>query len=179
MKRLAQAALLTELADTLQNQGSWCGETHIQKSVYFLQQLKDGVPFDFEFVLYKHGPFSFDLRDELTALRADGLLDLRPQPPYGPSLTPTDASKELRKLFPKTLNRYRRQIDFVAKHVGNRNVAELEKLSTALYITLSGKGKQDIDQRAKELSKLKPHISLQEAQEAVRAIDDIVTKWNE
>jgi hypothetical protein len=47
-----------------------------------------GVPLGFEFILYKHGPFSFDLSDEITAMRADALLQYQPRQPYGPSLFP-------------------------------------------------------------------------------------------
>ena len=39
------------------------------------------MPLGYDFTLYKHGPFSFDLRDDIHALRADGLLDLEPRPP--------------------------------------------------------------------------------------------------
>jgi len=35
MNTLQRAALLTELADKLRQQGSWCGETHLQKATYF------------------------------------------------------------------------------------------------------------------------------------------------
>ena len=34
------------------------------------------VPTGFEFILYMYGPFSFDLSDELTSIRADGLLKI-------------------------------------------------------------------------------------------------------
>jgi len=44
----------------------------------FLQDLMR-VPLELEFILYKHGPFSFDLRSELTSLRADELVKLEPQ----------------------------------------------------------------------------------------------------
>lgn len=91
MNRLKKDALLCELADQLRHSGSWCGETHVQKATYFLQELRR-VPLEFEFVLYRHGPFSFDLRDELTAMRADGFLDLSERGPYGPSLVPTRMS---------------------------------------------------------------------------------------
>src|SRR6266545_4036200 len=64
MKRLQRAALLTELVEQMRAHDSWCGETHLQKATYFLQELLD-VEMDYDFVLYKHGPFSFDLRDEL------------------------------------------------------------------------------------------------------------------
>src|SRR3989338_8128509 len=102
MDRLKKAALLTSLAQKLRDNGSWCGETHLQKAVYFLEDLF-AIPLEFEFILYKHGPFSFDLRDELTSLRADELLRLVPQdPPYGPRLTPTERCERLKELLPNT-----------------------------------------------------------------------------
>jgi len=70
MDRLRRAALLTQLIERLRRRGSWCGETHVQKATLFLQDLTR-IPMGFDFILYKHGPFSFDLRDELTSLRAD------------------------------------------------------------------------------------------------------------
>ena len=106
MNRLQRAAVLLTMLDALKQRGSWCGETHLQKSVYFLQELF-GVPLGFTFVLYRHGPYSFDLSDEITALRADLLLDVQPAQPYGPSLVPGEnaarflANFELtRGLFP-------------------------------------------------------------------------------
>jgi hypothetical protein len=67
------------------------GETHMQKATFFLQELIK-VPLGFEFLLYKHGPFSFDLRDELTFMRAQGFLRLEPQYPYGPTLVGGEVS---------------------------------------------------------------------------------------
>jgi hypothetical protein len=63
MNRLQRAALLTELADKLREQGSWCGETHLQKATYFLQTLRL-VPTGYDFILSKFGPFAFDLAEE-------------------------------------------------------------------------------------------------------------------
>ena len=65
MERLQKAAILTELADQLRREGSWCGHTHMQKATYFLQDLLE-VPTGYEFILYKHGPYSFDLSEEMT-----------------------------------------------------------------------------------------------------------------
>ena len=92
MDRLKRAALITKLVDRLREENSWCGETHVQKAVYFLQTLFN-APTDFEFILYKHGPFSFDLRDELTSLRADEVLALEVQLPYGPRIFTTERGK--------------------------------------------------------------------------------------
>jgi hypothetical protein len=85
MDRLQKSAIIISLLEALQQNGSWCGETHIQKAMYCLQQIRD-VPTGFEFILYKHAPSSFDLQDELTAMCADGLLEMRTKLyPYGPS----------------------------------------------------------------------------------------------
>lgn len=60
MERLNRAAVLLNLVETLRSKGSWASETHFQKAAYFLQELLR-VPLEFEFILYKHGPFSFGL----------------------------------------------------------------------------------------------------------------------
>src|SRR5438093_5216592 len=102
MERLERDAILLSLLDSLKANGSWCGETHIQKATYFLQELVK-VPLEFSFILYKHGPFSFDLSDELTAMRADSLLKIQPQGQYGPSLSLTEGSEQLKELFSKVV----------------------------------------------------------------------------
>src|SRR5262249_25119884 len=73
MERLQRATVLLALIEELRDGGSWGGETHLQKAVYLLQELFQ-VPLGFDFVLYRHGPYSFDLADEVTALQADQLL---------------------------------------------------------------------------------------------------------
>ena len=109
MERLQKAAILTELADQLAQEGSWCGETHMQKATYFLQDVL-GVPTGYEFILYKHGPYSFDLSEELTALRADYLIEFdHKSPGYGPGLVPTQTSRALRARYPVTLAKYERR----------------------------------------------------------------------
>ena len=48
MNRSRQAAIVVALSENLQSNGSWCGETHVQKSTYFLQKMAK-VPLSFEF----------------------------------------------------------------------------------------------------------------------------------
>lgn len=170
MNRLQKAAVLAKLVEKMRDSGSWCGETHVQKAAYFLQALLE-VPTDYLFILYKHGPFSFDLRDEITDLRAYELFQLKPQrPPYGPRLSPTPNMKNVQERFPKTLEKLEKQIDFVAKELDGKGVAELERLATALYVTrlLST---DDVRKRAKEIRSLKPHVTKDLALEAVREFD--------
>src|SRR5438552_469892 len=123
MNRLQKAAILATLTEKLRERGSWCGETHLQKATYLLQEMLR-VPTDFDFILYKHGPFSFDLRDEITSLRADGVLALEPQPdPYGPKLVTAEGTQRLQKLFPKTLKRYKNALEAVAEEVSDKGVS--------------------------------------------------------
>lgn len=174
MTKLKRAAMVAELVDRLRKAGSWAGETHIQKACYLLQHLY-GVPLEFSFVLYRHGPFSFDLRDELTAMRADRLLNLEPQPiPYGPKMATTACADQIRRRFYQTLGDYDRQLTRVASVLGSRGVAELERLATALYVRLEDRPSPT--PRAKRLVELKPHIGLDDAHTALEEIDRLSTE---
>ena len=171
MERLQKATVVLNLIHLLRENGSWAGETHVQKAMYCLQTLAE-VPTEFGFILYKHGPFSFDLRDELTSLRADGLLELEHTYPYGSRLTPTTAGKALCDRYSKTGARYETKISFIARALGAKGVVELERLTTALWVTKKSDFR-DVDSRASAISALKPHIRHDQALEAVRAIDEL------
>jgi uncharacterized protein YwgA len=174
MNETRRMVVLSELIEALDRRGSWCGETHIQKNAYFLDELL-GVPFEeYDFILYKHGPFSFELRNELTGMRADGLLALEAQPyPYGPSLVTTDLAQNLKSRFRQTLERYRPAVEFVAEHLGNKGVVELERLATALYVTRELPN-ASVEDRAQRLVHLKPHVPLTSATNAVERVDQIM-----
>jgi|SRR2546421_393437 hypothetical protein len=173
MDRLRRAALLTQLIERLRRRGSWCGETHVQKATLFLQDLTR-IPMGFDFILYKHGPFSFDLRDELTSLRADELIKLEPQWPYGPRIMTTDRSKYIQGLYSKTLEKYNDSISFIAEKLGAKGVADLERLATALYVTQRAGTDASIDKRAAKLTALKPHITRDDAVAAAMEVDCII-----
>lgn len=165
MNRLERAAILTELADELREHGSWTGETHLQKATYVLEELL-GVNLELEFILYKHGPFSFDLRDELVSMRADGLIDQVAQAPYGPTLKPSASSKSLRQRMETFLGQFRPKIEFVASSLGSKGVFQLEQLTTALFVHRR-QGVGSNDEIAAEVQRLKPHISSEQASATV------------
>ena len=173
MDRLRLAAVLTRLVDQLRDRGSWCGETHVQKTTFFLQELMH-VPLGFDFILYKHGPYSFDLRDELTSLRADQLIKLEPQWSYGPKIATTERSDYIQGLYPKTVEKYDDAVSFIAEKLGSKGVTELERLATALYVTQRFPQDRSIAGRAAKLTELKPHITRDEATTAVEEVDRII-----
>jgi len=176
MKRLEKTAVLIALADELSVRGSWCGETHMQKAVYFLQELTS-VPLGFDFILYKHGPFSFDLRDELTAMRADGLLELQVTPgPYGPSLSSTKYGEAISGRFADVVRNYRAKINYVAQQLGDKGVADLERLATALFICKEDSANQlGVHGCAVKITEIKPHINSEAAE---RAAEDVLEMFN-
>lgn len=173
MSRLVQEAILAGLARRLDAQGSWSGETHIQKAAYLTHELFS-VPFDFEFILYKHGPFSFELRDELGSMEADRLLERQPQPaPYGPRFLVTERGCDLEERLTQTMSRYAAGLDWTAEQLGSRGVAELERLATALWVTREDEA-EDVEERAQALCEIKPHISREDAVAAIEEIDRMI-----
>jgi hypothetical protein len=134
------------------------------------------VPLGFEFILYKHGPYSFDLKDGLTALMADSLLDVKPRPPYGPSLLSGEHCQALLQRFPRSSQQYRRQAEFVAKRLASRDVKALERLATAVLVTREELPGGTVDQRAAKLHELKPHVPLELAHEAIVEADQFIAE---
>ena len=177
MERLKRSAIILSLIESLLEENSWCGETHIQKTTYFLQELLK-VPLGFEFILYKHGPFSFDLSDELMAMRADMMVQLQSRPPYGPSIVPGPTSKRLKQLFPKTLRKYEKEVKFIAKEMGGYNVADLERIATALYVTLEAQETkpEEKSRMVSYITEIKPHISSDQARIALEQEAEIRDK---
>ena len=173
MDRVRNGVVLAKLIEILRERGSWCGETHVQKATFFLQELM-GVPTEFNFILYKHGPFSFELRDQLTALRADGLVRLEAQF-SGTKLVPTERATYVQSLYARTIEQYEPAIEFVAGRLGDKNAGELERLGTAYYVTtrVTGAG-ASVEERARRITALKPHVSPQQARLAVEAVEGLL-----
>jgi hypothetical protein len=157
--------------DSLRAAGSWCGETHVQKAAYLLKEFCD-VPLPQKFVLYKHGPYSFDLSKDLGAMFAYSLIELELKGRYGPTIIPTDAGRKLMREN-KVVPGLKRKADFVAAKFGTQGVADLERLATAYFITsrASQRIRKDVARRAAQLVKIKPHVTLRDATAAVVEID--------
>jgi uncharacterized protein YwgA len=172
MDRLERAALLTELVDEMKAAGSWAGETHVQKAAYVLQVLF-GVPSGFNFILYKHGPFSFDLRDELTSMQADGLIEQRPSPPYGPMLVATESSRTLRQSYRALMDPIKASLHAVATRLGPLDIYRLEQAATAVYVLVTDTVSDE--EAAAKLMELKPHVAPDGAAWAVREARELIT----
>ena len=170
MGQTERRALVCRLIKAMREAGSWTGETHIQKCLYFLQNLMN-VPAGYDFILYKHGPYSFDLQREMAVMGARFQLDLEPRYPYGPSvILGPRGEKDL-----GLVSRYDDAVEFVARELSTEVVLSLERLSTAFLVQLRfpGLGAQNV---ALKINEIKPHISIPQAREAVEEVDELRKK---
>lgn len=165
-------AIVANIAERLEDVGSWSGETHLQKTTFLVQELA-GVPLGYDFVLYHYGPFSFDFRDEMAQLRRVGFLEMKLNPaPYGPSYKVSEGARAHRIHLQKSIARYSRAIELVVEFVGSSMVSSLERLSTAYWVTREAPG-DSVGARAARVRALKPHIAQSDAVEALRRVDEL------
>ena len=171
-EELQRQSMIADLITKLHAAGGWCGEIHVQKAAYMAQELYR-ADLGFDFVLYHHGPYSFDLHNAIGVMHAREFLDMQTKStPHDPTLVLTKRGEYLRDHFQEINGRFAEQISRAAAHFGNRTVAQLEHLTTAHYVTyengMEGKCVQD---RAQRVHELKSHISVAEAMAAVKSID--------
>ena len=177
MEKLEKAAVILELADALKNASDWCGATHLQKTAYFLQALTD-VEVGYDFILYKHGPFSFELRDEITEMVTYDLMDVELNPaPYGPNLVPSKLGRKLQREKSDSTQKHETAVGFVAKNLGNKGVVQLERLGTALFVMLDNEN-VSVPKLVEKIHNLKPHISKSQAREAVQEVNEMRKQWD-
>jgi len=173
MSKLKRYAITISVIENLDRSGSWCGETHIQKAVYFLKTLFPEV-IDYPFILYKHGPFSFDLRDDIGIMAADGFVKVVPMTQYGPRILPGKLADKVKEEFSNTLKKHKEKIEFVANKLKDKRIFELEALATALYVTKELMPSTSVEKRAEKLRQLKPHIDFRKTIDAVEEVDKII-----
>lgn len=169
-------AIVGLIVRKLKDYGSWCGETHIQKTAFVAREVL-GVPLSASFVLYKHGPFSFDLNGILGSMRADRVLSLMPQGRYGPSFANEPSMESVFRQFQGELEKIAPKIERLASYFGPKNVSDLERIATAIFITLK-RPNDGAETRAAELNGLKPHIAIPAALTAVAEADQFLQTAN-
>lgn len=169
-----QYAVCLRMVDALFEHDSWCGETHLQKASYVMQTLGVGSPL-WDFVLYKHGPYSFDLHATIDDLRQMEFLVFKVQPPYGPQIRLSKTGQTLLRKYSSKIEHYNSAIDKTASLLAGKGVRQLEKIGTALLLMKKHPGETD-DSIAMKLNEAKPHVSLQEALQAVEEVREL--EWN-
>jgi len=167
----SRCALVVDLIRRLRRRGSWCGETHLQKALYILQNLTKSN-MGYKFVIYKHGPYSFEFNNELAAMRSANILEFQfPRDGYGPSIAVTPFGERVYDTNKENIESYVPVEDFLADWFAASDVRHLEKIATAYFVTNKNPRDPAVE-RARKLTSLKPHVDITSAEEAVRIVDE-------
>ncbi len=163
-------AIILSVIEFLHRHGSWTGKIQIQKALSLLHD-KDSAKVPFQFVIYRHGPYSFEVEEELEQMRSYGAIEIEPNAQgYGVVLRPGPMA-DIAELKGKIAEETKQAISAVCRFVGNRDASDLERLATASWIRKQEK-KDNNQAVALRLHQLKPHISIMVAEEADRAVGE-------
>ncbi len=158
--------VILSVIEGLRSRRSRTGKTHVQKALALLA-IASKVNIPFEFVLYKHGPYSFDLEGELEQMLSYSAVDVQPNVDgYGVTIRPGNMGpfvKQQASLSPEEED----AIDHVCDLVASKTVTQLERVATAAWIR-QREGITAPQEVAKRLHELKPHVSVTEAKAADR-----------
>jgi uncharacterized protein YwgA len=168
MNDLQRSAIVATVIKESRARNAMCGETMVQKSIFFLQELLH-VPLGFDYQLYIYGPFSFELQRHVSSMMADDMIAVRPLE-YGSTFEPGDQVGYLERHGASAIAEHRHRIDFVVKHLAGKGVKQLERVATALYFTVATDD-ASVDGRAAKIRAVKPHITSEEARKAVEDVD--------
>lgn len=157
-----------EVINQLREAGSWTGKTHVIKTLFLAKELYK-LKLPFEFILYKHGPYSFDAEDSLAAMEVYGYAQqIDTVPGYGRSFKQGSRAEVLTSrsvLSPSD----QQKIENLCHALASYNVRELEGIATACWVQ-NHESITEEQQIAQRLHELKPHIPVEEALERVKVL---------
>jgi uncharacterized protein YwgA len=112
--------------------GKGPGRTQLQKLCYFSKA--KGIPFTFEFVLYRFGPFSQEIYNSTDSLILDGvLLDQRREATWSHQYIPGDLMEEFISQNWETIVNHKADLDLVVESLEGLDPQSLELISTIHY----------------------------------------------
>jgi uncharacterized protein len=156
--RLATIAALVEKQHPL-------GRTAVMKLCYFLQTLRN-VPLGYRFTLYSYGPFDASVLSDISSVEALGGIESKTffySGGYGYDISPARKSGFVKGLAPKFIKKYAPDINWVIGQFGKFGSADLELLSTIVYVdreSAKARAKQPPNALAKKVQEIKPHFQL-------------------
>jgi len=149
------------------------GRTHIQKTLFVANELYD-LHIPFHFILYKHGPYSFDVDSAIQEMKSYRAISIEPVPGYGVSITPDKGKHFVEEYGGELDQRPTQAITEVSRFLAQMHVKELERIATAVWIYFR-ENIREPDRISERLRQLKPHVSDKGAQEAVNTFQKLLS----
>ena len=174
MKESQKLGLLSSMVRKLNKADSWTGRMHIQKFVYFAQELL-ALPSDYDFILYQRGPYSFDLDTEIRSLRSIGAVEITVRPaPYGPTYSSTGLGEIISRRS-TVGGETDDKLTELAKVLGPKPAKDLELLATTLYVLREGpQSEQGVVGR---VLSLKRQFSKDQAEKALQEVRELQARF--
>lgn len=139
------------------------GRTAIMKLAYFLQVLKK-VPLGYDFRLHTYGPFDSDVLDDLGYAGIFGAVKEKTviqSKGYRYEIKPGKRCAGVQQKSQAWLEQHREAIDWVVQEFGNLTAADLELISTIVYVDRENhkEGKFPLQKLAKQVREIKPRFT--------------------
>lgn len=128
-------ALIVELAERLQVDGSQFGKTKLQKLIYLLQVIY-GVKCGYDFKLYTYGPFTSQVLQDLDQVQSLGGADVTSvlTDPGGYRIEPGKNAAQVSKMEEGFLAKHKGELDTLIEDYGAYSAKELELRATIVYV---------------------------------------------
>lgn len=150
------------------------GRTALMKFLYILKEVK-GVPLDYRFTLYTYGPFDSRVLDDLSYAESLEAVDSAVVPYPGGTgyiFKPGAKAEKIASRGEDFLALHLEDIEWVVNEFGQRTAADLEMISTVIYVDRQAKKCQKsltLEELATKVVDIKPHLEkatvLREAEE--------------
>jgi uncharacterized protein YwgA len=154
--------MITTLVERAPNQT--LGRTAIVKLAYLLQTRRH-VPLGYDFRLHTYGPYDADVLNDLASAQTLGAVQVKTllyPVGYGYEVRPGVAADTVKDRGRELLTRYQEEIDWVLREFGSRTAADLELISTIVYVDreLASPGEAvAIEELARRVREVKPHFA--------------------
>lgn len=148
------------------------GRTAVMKLCYFLQTLRQ-VPLAYRFTLYSYGPFDANVLSDISSAEAlGGLLSkvVFYSNGYGYAISPGVNGDFVKSLASDFISKYAVDLDWVVEQFGDFGSADLELLSTIVYVnreTVQGEASPSSDVLTQKVHEIKPHFTVPYVQSKV------------
>lgn len=160
--------LILEVIRGLNAAGSWAGKTHVIKTLYLLKAA-NGLNIPQNYILYMHGPYSFEVEDDLAMLKMlDAVEEEDRHPGYGASLVVGHNARVIEGQADLTPDEKQR-IQQICQAVGTANVKELEARATGAWVWTEEQV-HNPDRVAHRVNELKPHIPVEVARKHFESV---------
>lgn len=173
MEQAERFKQLLHLMNQLCKKSDRCGETTIQKMIYFIMKAKL-LPFDYEYTLYNYGPYSFSLRDDLTVMEESRIVFKEPDPSgYGFNYIPNEEMEFVKKALED--KRFQSKVDLLINQFREIPAKRLGLLATFMYVYDKHDGKISDDALIESVMQIKPMFNVFEIKNTLERYNNLFT----